>query len=89
LPGIDVCGKTGTAQTPFGKDNSIFIGFAPYHKPEISISVLVEHGGFGAAVAVPIARLMLEKYFKGEIAPENKFFENKFSNLVILPRNVI
>jgi penicillin-binding protein 2 len=89
LPYVDICGKTGTAQTPFGKDNSIFIGFAPQEQPQVAIAVLVEHGGFGATVAVPIARLMLEKYFKGEIAPERKYHEQYYTNMVILPRNVI
>ncbi|MDR0538645.1 MAG: penicillin-binding protein 2 [Tannerellaceae bacterium] len=89
LPNIEICGKTGTAQTPFGKDNSIFIGFAPYNNPKVAIAILVEHGGFGASVAVPIAKLMLDKYFNGEISPENKYLENDFKNRVILPRNAI
>jgi penicillin-binding protein 2 len=89
LPNVEVCGKTGTAQTPFGKDNSIFIGFAPYDNPKVAIAVLVEHGGFGATIAVPIAKLMLDKFFNGEVSPENKYNENHYKNLVILPRNVI
>ena len=47
LPGLDVCGKTGTAQNPRGKDHSTFLSFAPKDNPRIAISVYVENGGFG------------------------------------------
>lgn len=67
LDGWDVCGKTGTAQNPNGKDHSTFISFAPLNNPKIAIAVYVEHGGFGASVAVPIASLIEEKYLTGEI----------------------
>ncbi|MDR2810371.1 MAG: penicillin-binding protein 2 [Tannerellaceae bacterium] len=89
LPDIAVCGKTGTAQNPHGKDHSVFMGFAPYEKPEVAISVLVENAGFGATYAVPIAKLMLQKYFAGEISPENKYTEERIIQTVLLPRNVV
>ncbi|MDR1499921.1 MAG: penicillin-binding protein 2 [Tannerellaceae bacterium] len=89
LPGIAVCGKTGTAENPHGKDHSLFMGFAPYEEPRVAIAVLVENAGFGATYAVPIAKLMLQKYFSGEIAPENKYLENHIINTVLLPRNVL
>ena len=57
LPGIEVCGKTGTAQNPHGKDHSTFLSFAPKDNPRIAISVYVENGGFGATIALPIASL--------------------------------
>ncbi len=63
LPGIKVCGKTGTAQNPGGKDHSWFVCFAPMEKPEIAVVVIVENAGFGAAVAAPIAKDILMKYF--------------------------
>lgn len=64
IPGLDVCGKTGTAQTGKGaKDQSWFIAFAPMDNPTIAICVSVEGGGFGATTAVPIVRKMLELYF--------------------------
>ena len=47
IPGIEVCGKTGTAQNR-GHDHSVFMGFAPMDKPKIAIAVYVENGGFGA-----------------------------------------
>ncbi|MDR1343840.1 MAG: penicillin-binding protein 2, partial [Tannerellaceae bacterium] len=89
LPDIAVCGKTGTSENPHGKDHSIFMGFAPYEQPKVAISVLVEQAGFGATYAVPIAKLMLQKYFSGEIAPENKYLEDRIVNTVIMPRNVL
>ncbi|MGB9702038.1 MAG: penicillin-binding protein 2 [Candidatus Kapaibacteriota bacterium] len=63
IPGVKVCGKTGTAQNPHGGDHSWFICFAPMEKPEIAIVVIVENAGFGASVAAPIARNLLMKYF--------------------------
>jgi len=63
---IPVGCKTGTAQTP-GDENephAWITVFAPYFNPEISITVLVEHGGEGSKVAGPIATEILKKYFE-------------------------
>lgn len=76
LADVEVCGKTGTAQNPHGKDHSAFMGFAPMDRPEIAIAVYVENAGFGATYAVPIGGLMMEKYLKGEIAPERQWIED-------------
>ncbi len=67
LPGLDVCGKTGTAQNPRGRDHSTFLSFAPRDNPRIAISVYVENGGFGAAAALPIASLIEEYYLTDTI----------------------
>ena len=67
LPGLDVCGKTGTAQNPIGRDHSTFLSFAPKDNPKIAISVYVEHGGFGASAALPIASLLEELYLTDTI----------------------
>lgn len=67
LPDIDMCGKTGTAQNPHGKDNSVFMCFAPRENPKIAVAVYVENAGFGATYAAPIAALMVEKYLKRKI----------------------
>ncbi len=85
LPDIEVCGKTGTAQNPHGKDHSAFIGFAPYNDPQIAVCVYVENAGFGAAYGVPIGSLVIEKYLKREIAPERKYLEQRMleSNTII------
>ena len=85
LPDIEVCGKTGTAENPHGKDHSIFMGFAPYNKPKVAIAVFVENAGFGATYAVPIGRLMIEKYLRGKILPESQAIEDYIVNAVILP----
>ena len=71
LPDIEVCGKTGTAENR-GKDHSAFMGFAPMNDPKIAIAVYVENGGFGAVYGVPIGRLMIEKYLKRELSPEDE-----------------
>jgi len=67
LEGWDVCGKTGTAQNPHGKDHSTFLSFAPRNNPKIAISVYVENGGFGASAALPIASLLEEFYLTDTI----------------------
>ena len=77
LPDIEVCGKTGTAQNPHGRDHSAFIGFAPYNDPQIAVCVYVENAGFGAAYGVPIGSLMIEKYLKGEISDSRKGIEQR------------
>lgn len=68
INGISVCGKTGTAENPHGKDHSIFIAFAPKENPKIALSVYVENGGFGSTWAAPIASLMIEKYLTDSIS---------------------
>ena len=67
LPGLDVCGKTGTAQNPHGRDHSTFLSFAPKDNPKIAISVYVENAGFGASAALPIASLLEEFYLTDTI----------------------
>jgi penicillin-binding protein 2 len=75
VEGIDICGKTGTAEN-FAKingvrtqldDHSIFVAFAPKDNPKIAIAVFIENGYWGARWAGPIASLMIEKYLKGEV----------------------
>ena len=80
LPGIEVCGKTGTAQNPHGKDHSAFMGFAPYHNPKIAVCAYVENAGFGATFGVPIGSLIMEKYLNGEISEARKPLEQRMLN---------
>ena len=61
LPGLNVCGKTGTAQAPGGEDHAWFTCFAPQRKPNIVVTVLIERGGFGAKAALPVARALLQE----------------------------
>ena len=70
IPGIEVCGKTGTAENR-GKDHSVFMGFAPMENPKIAVAVYVENGGFGAVYGVPIGALLMEKYINGTLSDES------------------
>lgn len=62
VPGLKICGKTGTAQNP-GKDHSWFVCFAPMDNPQIAIAIIVENAGWGGAISAPIAQKLLMKYF--------------------------
>lgn len=77
VKGLDICGKTGTAQNPHGDDHSVFICFAPRENPKIAVAAYVENGGFGATWAAPIASLLTEMYLNGEISPERKYLEDR------------
>ncbi len=75
IKGIEVCGKTGTAEN-FTKidgvktqltDHSIFVAFAPKEDPKIAIAVFIENGYWGGRWAAPIASLMLEQYINKEV----------------------
>ena len=68
LANIQICGKTGTAQNPHGKDHSLFICFAPKENPKIAMAVVIENSGFGATWAAPIASLMIEKYLTDSVS---------------------
>lgn len=80
IDSIEVCGKTGTAENPHGKDHSQFSGFAPRNNPQIAIAVLVENSGFGATYAAPIASLLMEYYIKRSIDSKRKYLEDRMIN---------
>jgi cell division protein FtsI/penicillin-binding protein 2 len=65
IKGIQVAGKTGTAQNPHGPDHAWFVGFAPFDAPRIAICVLVENAGFGGSHAAPVAGKCMERYLFG------------------------
>lgn len=71
IPGIDVCGKTGTAQNR-GHDHSAFMGFAPMNSPRIAVVAYIENGGFGAVYGVPIGALIMEQYLNGSLSPSSE-----------------
>ncbi|MGP1477964.1 MAG: peptidoglycan D,D-transpeptidase FtsI family protein, partial [Phocaeicola sp.] len=79
IPGIEVCGKTGTAQNR-GKDHSAFMGFAPMNDPKIAVAVYVENGGFGAQYGVPLGSLIIEQYLNGELSPMSEAKAAEFQN---------
>ena len=74
IPGIDIAGKTGTAQmiahskAEKGQDHAWFAAFAPVRDPEVVVVVLVERGGKGGQVAAPIARRILNAIFFEKVA---------------------
>ncbi len=79
IPGIEVCGKTGTAQLvkeaagtrtkeediPWRyRDHAWFIAYAPGNDPRIAVACVIEHGGHGGSVAAPVIRAVMMKYFQ-------------------------
>ncbi len=66
-------GKTGTAEVPDGKDNVLFVGFAPYDEPEIVIAVIIEHGA-QSMYAANVARAVFDAYMD---IRDGKFEENQ------------
>ena len=86
VEGLDICGKTGTAQNPHGNDHSVFICFAPKNNPKIAVAAYVENGGFGATWAAPIASLLTEMYLNGEIGADRKPLEDRILNGNLLDR---
>ncbi len=77
VPGLEICGKTGTAQNPRGDDNSVFICFAPRENPQIAVAAYIENAGFGATYAAPIASLLVERYLNGEISESRQPLEQR------------
>ena len=65
--------KTGTAQVPQGKDNSIFVLAAPADNPKIVVVAVMEHAGFGATWAGPACTVIAEKYITGDLKREHLF----------------
>ena len=86
VEGLDICGKTGTAQNPRGADNSVFICFAPMDNPKIAVAAYVENAGFGATWSAPIASLLVEKYLTGQISDERKPLEERMLNGDLMSR---
>ena len=93
IPGIDVCAKTGTAETYTILDNqriklpnnSMFICFAPKDNPKIAIAVCVQNAGFGATWAGPIARILIEKYLNDTIQEKSKADVERISKADLMP----
>ncbi len=95
IPGIEMCGKTGTVENYArvnGRvekqvDHSFFGAFAPKNNPRIAIAVICENAGQGAWAAAPIASLMVEKYLRDSIgSPERKAMEVEFTNKNLIPK---
>lgn len=86
VPGLDICGKTGTSENVHGDDHSVFFGFAPKNNPKIAIAVFIENAGFGAQWAAPVASLMIEKYIRKDISPERKYLEENMKKGVLVEK---
>ncbi len=94
VPGIVVCGKTGTVENSYKgvkqKDHAFFSAFAPRHNPRIAIAVICENAGFGASSAAPIASLMIEKYLKDSIeGKERKERAEQIKKMNLMPPRLV
>jgi penicillin-binding protein 2 len=89
IPGITVCGKTGTAQNPHGKDHAVFIAFAPMDDPKIAIAVYVENSGFGGTWAAPIASLCMEQYLTDSISRPELVKQMEDADLIATEKNYV
>ncbi|MDH4227485.1 MAG: penicillin-binding protein 2 [Deltaproteobacteria bacterium] len=83
-PSLKIAGKTGTAQVRRmterirdiskiaykNRDHALFVGFAPFDDPKIAVAVIVEHGGFGARAAAPVALKVIRAYLKKDAITE-------------------
>jgi penicillin-binding protein 2 len=93
VPGIVVCGKTGTVENAYHgakqKDHAFFAAFAPRENPKIAIAVICENAGFGANSAAPIASLMIEKYLKDSITEPDRIKKiETISKLNLMPARI-
>ncbi|MEP6928166.1 MAG: penicillin-binding protein 2 [Ginsengibacter sp.] len=93
VPGIIVCGKTGTVENYYKgvkqKSHAFFAAFAPRENPRIAIAVICENAGFGATSAAPIASLMIEQYLKDSIPePDRKAKVETLAKLNLMPARI-
>lgn len=84
VEGLEICGKTGTAENPHGDEHAVFVCFAPRENPKIAIAVYMENAGFGATWAAPVASLMVEKYLTGNISENRKYLEDRIAGANLL-----
>ena len=94
VPGINICGKTGTVENYFRgvkqPNHGFFCGFAPRENPKIAIMCVVENSGrFGGTYAAPIVGFMLEKYLKDSITDKKRLERLEYySNLNLIPPRI-
>ena len=94
VPGITICGKTGTVENYFRgvkqPNHAFFCGFAPRDNPKIAIMCVVENSGrFGGTYAAPIVGLMIEKYLKDSITDKGRLARvEQLSNLNLIPARI-
>ena len=88
IPGIEICGKTGTVQNPHGANHSVFVAFAPRINPKIAIAVVVENAGFGSTWSAPMASLMVEQYLSNTIT-RPKYYMDRLVNTSFIEGKMI
>jgi penicillin-binding protein 2 len=94
VPGIKICGKTGTVENYYRgvkqPNHGFFCGFAPRENPKIAIMCVVENSGrFGGTYAAPIVGFMIEKYLKDSITDKARLERiNYYSNLNLIPPRI-
>jgi penicillin-binding protein 2 len=93
VPGIIVCGKTGTVENYYKgvkqKSHAFFAAFAPRENPRIAIAVICENAGMGANSSAPIASLMIEQYLKDSIPePDRKAKIETLAKLNLMPARI-
>ncbi|HWK03109.1 MAG TPA: penicillin-binding protein 2 [Puia sp.] len=97
IPGINMCGKTGTAENKKVIDgrvvklhnHAVFVCFAPRENPKIVVAVIVENGGYGGTYAAPIASLMVEKYLRDTLSAARIQEVNRVSGLNLMPKYLV
>ena len=97
IPGISMCGKTGTAENKRVidgrviklKSNSWFVCFAPRENPKIAVAVIVENGGYGGAQAGPTASLLVEKYLTDTLRPERIAEVDRVTGVNLMPKYLV
>ncbi len=93
VPGIAICGKTGTVENYYRgvkqPNHAFFCGFAPRDNPKIAIMCVVENSGrFGGTYAAPIVGLMIEKYLNDTIAADRQAIVEKFNKMNLIPPRI-
>ena len=97
IPGITMCGKTGTAENKQRIDGRVlklhnhswFVCFAPRENPRIAVAVIVENGGYGSAQAAPIGSFIVEKYLNDTLRNERLADVNRVTSTNLMPKYLV
>jgi len=97
VPGITICGKTGTAENKRVVDSRIlklhnhswFVCFAPRENPKIAVAVVIENGGYGATWAAPIGSFIVEKYLNDTLRNERLPEVNRIAGQNLMPKFLV
>jgi penicillin-binding protein 2 len=81
VPGMDVAGKTGTAQNPHGKDHALFVCYAPLEAPTLALAIVNENVGHGSDFAAPIAGALFKRLF----GPDSTHASGRSLRLIDVP----